>query len=101
VVLVGDRGMISHKAIQELRDLEGLSWITALKSTQIRTLVEGEALQLGFFLCCPFCSARDRFFGRINGPAGPYQNGVALTKRKCTGLSRPNTGGGQRPRTTG
>ena len=49
VVLVGDRGMISHKAIQELRDLEGLSWITALKSTQIRTLVEGEALQLGFF----------------------------------------------------
>jgi hypothetical protein len=49
VVLVGDRGMISHKAIQELRELEGLSWITALKSTQIRALVEGEALQLGLF----------------------------------------------------
>jgi hypothetical protein len=49
VVLVGDRGMISHKAIQELRELQGLGWITALKSSQIRGLVEGEALQLGFF----------------------------------------------------
>ena len=49
VVLVGDRGMISHKAIKELRELEGLSWITALKSTQIRSLVEGETLQLGLF----------------------------------------------------
>ena len=49
VVLVGDRGMISHKAIQELRELEGLGWITALKSTQIRSLIEGETLQLGLF----------------------------------------------------
>ena len=49
VVLVGDRGMISHKAIQELRELDGLGWITALKSGQIRTLIEGEALQLGLF----------------------------------------------------
>jgi transposase len=49
VVLVGDRGMISHKTIQELRQLDGLSWITALKSTQIRSLIEGETLQLGLF----------------------------------------------------
>ena len=49
VVLVGDRGMISHKAIQELREIEGLGWITALKSGQIRTLIEGETLQLGLF----------------------------------------------------
>jgi transposase len=49
IVLVGDRGMISHKAIGELRELDGLSWITALKSSQIRSLVEGEALQLGLF----------------------------------------------------
>jgi transposase len=49
VVVVGDRGMISHKAVAELRELEGLSWITALKSSQIRSLVEGEALQLGLF----------------------------------------------------
>lgn len=49
VVLVGDRGMISHKAIGELREMAGLGWITALKSSQIRCLVEGEALQLGLF----------------------------------------------------
>ena len=49
VVLVGDRGMISHKAIQELKELEGCGWITALKSGQIRSLLEGETLQLGLF----------------------------------------------------
>jgi transposase len=49
LVLVGDRGMISHKAIGELRELAGLSWITALKSSQIRCLVAGDALQLGLF----------------------------------------------------
>ena len=49
VVLVGDRGMISHKAIGELKDIDGMAWITALKSTQIRGLVEAGALQLGLF----------------------------------------------------
>lgn len=49
VVLVGDRGMISHKAIGELREIAGLGWITALKSGQIRSLLEEEALQLGLF----------------------------------------------------
>ena len=49
LVLVGDRGMISHKAISELRALDGLAWITALKSSQIRALVQGGELQLGLF----------------------------------------------------
>jgi transposase len=49
LVLVGDRGMISHKAIDELRALDGLAWITALKSSQIRALVQGGELQLGLF----------------------------------------------------
>lgn len=49
LVLVGDRGMISHKAIDSLRELPGLAWITALKSTQIRALVHSGALQLGLF----------------------------------------------------
>ena len=49
LVLVGDRGMISHKAIDELRSLDGLAWITALKSAQIRTLVQAGALQLDLF----------------------------------------------------
>jgi transposase len=49
LVLIGDRGMISHKAIDTLRSLDGLAWITALKSSQIRALVQGGTLQLGLF----------------------------------------------------
>lgn len=60
LVIAGDRGMISQKAIDEIKDLEGLDWITALKSGQIRALLEGGHLQLGLFdernlfeLSCP------------------------------------------------
>jgi hypothetical protein len=49
VVLVGDRGMISHKAIGELKDIDGLASITALESGQIRSLIEAGALQLWLF----------------------------------------------------
>jgi hypothetical protein len=49
VVLVGAHGMISHKAIGEIKTIEGMAWITALKSSQIRVLVEAGALQLGLF----------------------------------------------------
>jgi len=48
-VMVGDRGMIGHKAIEELRQTEGIGWITALKNASIRTLVEEGQLQLGLF----------------------------------------------------
>ena len=49
LVMVGDRGMISSKAIDEMRATDGLAWITALKSTSIRVLVEQGHLQLGLF----------------------------------------------------
>ncbi len=49
VVVIGDRGMISQKTIEDLGQLDGVQWITALKSVQIRTLLEGGALQLGLF----------------------------------------------------
>ncbi|MGH8355441.1 MAG: IS1634 family transposase, partial [Pseudomonas sp.] len=49
LVMVGDRGMISSKAIEELRECEGMGWITALKSVSIRSLVEQGQLQLGLF----------------------------------------------------
>src|SRR5258708_19908723 len=49
LVLGGDRGMMSHKAIDTLRSLDGLAWITALKSSQIRALVHGGTLQLDLF----------------------------------------------------
>ncbi len=49
VVMVGDRGMVSQKAIDDLRGQGGVDWITALKSVSIRSLVEQGHLQLGLF----------------------------------------------------
>ncbi len=49
MVMVGDRGMISSKAIEELREADGIGWITALGSVSIRALVEQGQLQLGLF----------------------------------------------------
>jgi transposase len=49
LVLVGDRGMISERQITELRTRDGVDWVTALKSLQIRELVGQGAIQLGLF----------------------------------------------------
>lgn len=49
MVMVGDRGMISQKAIDEMREVDGIGWITALKSVSIRALVEQGHLQMGLF----------------------------------------------------
>ena len=49
MVMVGDRGMISQKAIDEMSEDAGVDWITAFRSASIRTLVEQKHLQLGLF----------------------------------------------------
>ena len=49
LVMVGDRGMICQKSIDEMRQSAGIDWITALKSASIRALVEQGQLQLGLF----------------------------------------------------
>ncbi len=49
MVMVGDRGMISQKAIDAMHGSEGMDWITALKSVSIRALVEQGHLQLDLF----------------------------------------------------
>jgi transposase len=50
VVFVGDRGLITQARIdEELKNIEGLDWITALRAPQIRQLVEQEYLQLSLF----------------------------------------------------
>jgi transposase len=49
MVMVGDRGMISQKAIDEMSGDADVAWITALRSASIRTLVEQRHLQLGLF----------------------------------------------------
>ena len=50
VVLVGDRGMITEARIrEEIKPIEGLDWITALRAPAIRPLVEAGKIQLSFF----------------------------------------------------
>ena len=50
VVLVGDRGMITSARIREdLQSVDGLDWISALRSEQIRKLVHVGSLQLSLF----------------------------------------------------
>ncbi len=50
VVLVGDRGMLTEARLREdLRPIEGLDWITALRAPAIQALVAGGALQLSLF----------------------------------------------------
>jgi Transposase DDE domain len=50
VILVGDRGLITEARIrEEIRPVQGLEWITALRSAQIRKLVDGGSLQLSLF----------------------------------------------------
>jgi hypothetical protein len=49
LVLVGDRGMISQKQINALKQREGLEWVTALRTGAIRKLVDGGHIQIGLF----------------------------------------------------
>jgi len=49
LVMVGDRGMISQKAIAQLATHDGIGWITALKSTSIRSLLKQGVVQLDLF----------------------------------------------------
>ncbi len=69
VVMVGDRGMVSQKAIDELRGQGGIDWITALKSVSIRALVEKGYLQLGLF--------DQRNLAEISSPEFPGERLVA------------------------
>lgn len=50
IVVVGDRGMITEARIREdLRPVEGISWITTLRAPAIRKLIEQGAVQLSLF----------------------------------------------------
>jgi transposase len=49
LVMIGDRGMISNKAIAQMRSTDGVDWITALKGTSIRALIHQTHLQLDLF----------------------------------------------------
>ncbi len=49
IVMVGDRGMISSKAIKELQLQDGVDWVSALKSVSIRSLLNSGQLQTDLF----------------------------------------------------
>ena len=50
IILVGDRGMLTQRRIEEdLRPHAGLEWVTALRAPQIQKLVQQGAVQLSFF----------------------------------------------------
>ncbi len=48
-VLVGDRGMITQKQVDALREIEDVDWLTALRPGAIRKLVESGAIQMSLF----------------------------------------------------
>ncbi|MDE0512000.1 MAG: IS1634 family transposase [Gammaproteobacteria bacterium] len=49
VVLVGDRGMLTEARVREEVQPAGLDWISALRSSAIRQLVEAGTIQLSLF----------------------------------------------------
>ncbi len=49
VVLVGDRGMLTQPQIEKLRQHPGLGWISALRSSSIRELLDQGQLQMSLF----------------------------------------------------
>ena len=49
IALVGDRGMISQRQVDVFKEKDGIDWITALKTPQIRSLLEQRYIQLGLF----------------------------------------------------
>ena len=69
VVMVGDRGMVSQKAIDELRGQGGIDWITALKSVSICSLVEQGHWPMGLF--------DQRNLAEITSPAYPGERLIA------------------------
>ena len=59
VVMVGDRGILTDTRIRdELKPVDGLDWINALRGSTLKQLVESGDLQLSlFFLKTQFITA--------------------------------------------
>lgn len=79
IVFVGDRGMITQRQINEIRPLEDVDWITAMRSEGLQKLLKGGELQMGLF------DERDLF--EIRSDAYPGERLVAcrnpaLAKRR-------------------
>jgi len=69
VVLVGDRGMLTKTQIEVLGEHPGLGWISALRSSAIRKLIDDGPLQLSLF--------EERDLAEIASPDFPGERLVA------------------------
>ncbi len=78
MVMVGDRGMISQKAIDEMSQDSDIDWVTALRSSSIRTLMEQGHLQMGLF--------DERNLLEISSPDFPGERLVACRNPELTKL---------------
>src|SRR5215471_207961 len=63
LVLVSDRGMLTSARLKALGQVEGVAWITALRSPAIRALADSGSLQLSLF--------DERNLAEISDPAFP------------------------------
>jgi hypothetical protein len=70
VIFVGDRGMLTSARLREdFHDVEGLGWISALRTTEIKKLVAGPGFQFSLF--------DDQDFGEIHSPEFPGERLIA------------------------
>lgn len=70
VIFVGDRGMLTSARLREdFQGVEGLGWISALRTTEIRKLVAGPGFQFSLF--------DDRDFGEVHSPEFPGERLIA------------------------
>jgi len=80
LVLVGDRGMLTETQIEKLRGYSGLGWISALRSSAIRDLVEEGSLQMSLF--------DQRDLAEIHSPEFPLERLVACFNPLLAGERR-------------
>jgi DDE family transposase len=70
VIFVGDRGMLTSARLREdFHDVEGLGWISALRTTEIKKLVAGSGFQFSLF--------DDQDFGEVHSPEFPGERLIA------------------------
>jgi hypothetical protein len=70
VIFVGDRGMLTSARLREdFQGVEGLGWISALRTTEIQRLVAGSGFQFSLF--------DDRDFGEVHSPEFPGERLIA------------------------
>jgi transposase len=104
LVMVGDRGMISDVQIDAMRRMEGVDWITALKSGAIAKLAEAGQIQLDLFderslISLTHADYPDERLIACRNPAlarkraGKRQDLIAATTRELEKVAAMVTGG--------